>query len=200
MHELYLASQSPRRKTILMERGFKFRTFPIEVSEIPDKNLNQIEQISKIAQDKAVAAANMLKHLNLKNILILTADTMVCLDSDILGKPKNHQEAMDTLTRLSGRSHQVITGFCLLELKTQCLILGHGLSEVVFRKLSNAEIKKYVLTNDPMDKAGSYGIQGDARNFVSSFSGSFENIVGLPIDEIEKVIKEKGWEIEKESK
>ena len=199
MHELILASQSPRRRHILTERGFEFRTFPIEVSEIPNENLNLIDQISDLGRQKAEAAANELKLLELGEILILGADTVVIFDGQILGKPKNFDDACQTLARLSGKSHQVITGFCLWDLRPGRFILGHSISDVNFHSLTQKDIEDYVATGEPMDKAGSYGIQGEAKKFVKEFKGSYHNIVGLPIDEIEKALDENGWVIKKQS-
>lgn len=193
MHELILASQSPRRKQLLEERGFKFRTFPIEVSEIPNENLNLNEKISDLARQKAQAAARELKSLKSKEILILAADTVVVFKGQILGKPKNTADAIQTLSQLSGNSHQVITGFCLWDLSSERFVLRQCSSQVEFYDLSLADIKAYVQTGEPMDKAGSYGIQGEARQFVKEFSGSYENIVGLPVEQVEKTISENGW-------
>lgn len=199
MHELILASQSPRRKQILSERGYEFRTFPIEVSEIPNKNLNLNDQISDMAKQKAQAAAAKLKSLKSQEVLILSADTVVLFDGKILGKPKNQREAILTLGQLSGRKHHVVTGFCLWDLGSERFILSHVVSNVEFRLLGAKEIQDYVATGEPMDKAGSYGIQGKAQKFVKQYSGSYNNIVGLPIEEIEKVMLENGWIIEKKS-
>ena len=199
MHELILASQSPRRRHILMERGFVFRCIPIEVSEIPDKNLNVMDQISDLARQKGEAAIESLKSLKSQDILVLAADTVVLLDGEILGKPKNWQDACEVLGRMSGREHQVVTGYCLWDLSRDCPILGHEISHVEFRNLTKEEIIEYVNTGEPMDKAGSYGIQGEGKRLVKKYSGSFNNIVGLPIEKIEKVMQENGWIIKKQS-
>ncbi len=199
MHELVLASKSPRRKLILEEAGYEFRTFPLEVSEILDKNLNEMEQISDCARQKAVAAAAQLKPLKLKDILILSADTLVLFGGQSLGKPQNDIEAIDTLKLLSGKTHQVVTGFCLYDLKTNRIVLGHSVSEVEFRVLDSQEIIRYVQSGEPMDKAGSYGIQGAAAAFVKMYTGDLQNIIGLPLSDIERVIAENGWIIRKKS-
>lgn len=199
MHELILASQSPRRKQILEDRGYEFDIFPIEVSEILDKNLNFLDRISDCARQKAEAAIAKIKPLKSHDVLVLSADTMVVFNNDFLGKPKNKLAALDTLRQLSGQVHQVITGFCLWDLKPNRFILGQEISEVRFRQLTNEEIETYVNSGDPMDKAGSYGIQGEAGKFVESIQGSFNNIVGLPIENIEEKLKSNGWIIKKQS-
>ena len=197
MHELILASSSPRRKQILQDRGYEFRAFPLEVSEILDKNLNISEQISDCARQKAVAALASLKLPKTQDFLILSADTMVVLRGEALGKPKNKAQACEVLASLSGQTHQVITGFCLVEVKTERLILGHETTHVEFCSLTEAEILDYVNSGEPMDKAGSYGIQGEGRKFVKGIQGSYLNVVGLPIEKIEQIIAAEGWTIEK---
>ena len=199
MHELILTSQSPRRKQILTESGYKFRIFPIEVSEILNENLNLPDQISDCAKQKVMAVVESGKLSESQDILLLGADTVVVHAGRILVKPVDEQDAISILNQLSGQVHEVITGFCLFDLRTKHLILGHDSTEVSFRKLSETEILDYVATGDPMDKAGAYGIQGKARAFVKSFKGSYKNVVGLPIEKIEKVIQENGWNIKKQS-
>lgn len=197
MQELILTSTSPRRKQILEDAGYEFHIFPIEVSEILNKNLSLTDQISDCAHQKVKAAVSSPKLLNSKGKLLLGADTVVVYESQVLGKPKNEQEAIHILSQLSGQVHQVITGFCLFDLTTKRLVLGHDLTSVTFRKLDLAEIQAYVATGDPMDKAGAYGIQGPARQFVESFAGSFHNVVGLPIEKIEKALAENGWNVKR---
>lgn len=195
MRELLLASKSPRRKHILRERGLGFRAFPIEVSEILDKNLNIPEKISDCARQKAEAAAASLKTLESLDYLILAADTVVVFSGHILGKPQNETEAQNFLTQLSGQWHQVITGFCLIDLKTQERYLGSETSQVKFKTLQSEEILSYIRSGEPMDKAGAYGIQGLGGQFVEEVRGDYDNIVGLPIDRILSVIKDKGWNL-----
>lgn len=197
MRELILTSKSPRRRQILEEAGYEFRVFPIEVSEILNKNLNLPEKISDCAKQKVMAAKSFGNWLESQNILLLGADTVVVFQGQILGKPENEQDAINILNQLSGQVHDVITGFCLLDLTTERLILGHDVTHVHFRNLSEKEILDYVASGDSMDKAGAYGIQGEAGKFVDKFEGSFKNVVGLPIERIEKVMQENGWNIKK---
>lgn len=199
MYELILASKSPRRKLILEEAGYQFRIIPIEVSEILNKNLNLADQISDCARQKAEAAAEVLNVLESQNILILGADTVVVFQNKVLGKPKNHQEALFILNQLSGQVHTVTTGFCLFDLREKHLVLGHESTEVKFKKLSEKQILDYIATGDCFDKAGAYGIQGEAGAFVDTISGSYLNVVGLPIEKITKTFTEHGWQIAKQS-
>lgn len=197
MHELILASQSPRRKQILMEAGYQFRTFPVEVSEILDKNLNEFDQISHCARQKAEAALAALKPSNSQNILILAADTLVLFEGEALGKPQNSEQALATLRRLSGQTHRVVTGFAFLQWPNKRLILGHAVSQVEFHGLTEVQIQDYVQSGEPMDKAGSYGIQTVGETWVKKITGEWNNIVGLPLVAIENTMKQQGWVIAK---
>lgn len=199
MHELILTSKSPRRKDILEERGYEFHTFPIEVSEILNKNLNLPDQIFDCAYQKAKAALEDPNLPKSGNKLLLSADTVVVFNKKILGKPKNVQEATSILNQLSGQVHEVITGFCLFDLSSKRLRLGYDLTRVTFKNVSKSEIESYVASGDPMDKAGSYGIQGEAKKFVQSYEGSLFNVIGLPIEKIESIFEEEGWVVKKKS-
>ena len=170
MYELILASQSPRRKQILQDAHYQFHTFPTEVSEILNKNLNLPDQISDCARQKAEAAATAHKDLKSKKILILAADTLVVHQDQVIGKPKNKKQAHLILEQLSGQIHHVITGFCLLDLAKNNLVLGHEKTEIHFKDLANKEIQDYIETGAPMDKAGAYGIQGGGGKFVKEIS------------------------------
>ena len=199
MHELVLASKSPRRKQILTEEGYEFRISPIEVSEILNENMNLHDRISDCAHQKVLAAKNTHKLPKSEDFLLLGADTVVVLESQILGKPKNEQDAIHILNQLSGQVHDVITGFCLFDLRSERLILGHESTRVYFKNLLSQEIKDYVDSGDPMDKAGAYGIQGEARKFIERFDGSHNNVVGLPIEKIQDVVRENGWILKRKS-
>lgn len=199
MREFLLTSTSPRRRQILMDRGYKFRIFPIEVSEILNKNLNLQDQISDCAQQKVKAALSDPKLPKSEDLLLLGADTVVVFGPQILGKPENEREAIDILNQLSGQVHQVITGYCLFDLTTKRFILGHDSTDVEFHKLELSDIHSYVSTGDSMDKAGAYGIQGEAVKFVKEYRGSLNNVIGLPIEKIEKVLDENEWIIKRQS-
>lgn len=176
--------------------------------------------VEDLARRKAEALVEGGKLAPGADYLILAADTVVCHQNQILGKPKDQQDAFETLRRLSGDTHQVVTAFCVWNTREKACLTGHAVSEVMFRDLSDAEIWDYVRSGDPMDKAGSYGIQSLARNFIQTnshllknadesqlgstfrtqgqdfvvrFTGSLENIAGLPLDEIEKTVEKRGW-------
>jgi septum formation protein len=180
--ELILASSSPRRKQLLSEYGFNFTVVTSDYSETavfdsPEKT------VETFALGKAKDVFNNTKG----NRAVLGADTIVVMDGKILGKPKDKADAIKTLRELSGKTHSVLTGYALIrEGKT---LIGHVKTDVTFNTLSSELISEYVDTGLPLDKAGSYGIQ-DGFNLVEKFDGSFYNVVGLPIDIIEKTIKE----------
>ena len=199
MKQLILASQSPRRSEILKKAGYYFVSFPVYVSEIPDKNLSLDEQILDIAGRKAKAVFDELKFSDMRNTnaIVLTADTMVCYGSTALGKPENQQMAYEYLRLLSGKKHQVKTAVWLLDLSTGDEATHIETTDVYFKNLSESEIQEYVSTGEPMDKAGAYAIQGIGSKFVEKFEGDFDNVVGLPLQAIEKVFKLKGWIFQK---
>lgn len=193
--EFALASQSPRRRDLLKAAGFSFRAFPVKVSEIFDKNLNAGDQASHLATIKARAALEEHKELKLPGYLVLGADTIVADGETLLGKPENTLEAHQFLRLLSGKTHRVITGISLHESGATNFYTGFDQTLVQFRDLSDAEIAEYVATGEPMDKAGGYAIQGGAAKFVSKVEGSWSNVVGLPMERLEKVLQEKGWNV-----
>jgi septum formation protein len=197
MLRFVLASKSPRRQFFLQKHGYVFHTLPVEISEFLDKNLRVELAVEDLAKRKAQAFVESPEGLKMHPSVVLSADTIVVYKDEILGKPKDQKDAFKTLQKLSGNSHRVITGYCLWNTQTNEIVLGHGTSDVEFRHLNKEEIWDYVKSGDPMDKAGSYGIQSEGRKFVKSFTGTLENIAGLPIDEIEEKIKLSGWQLPK---
>lgn len=210
MYQLILASESPRRKTLLEEAGFSFRTFPVKVSEIIDKNLTSIlsmdGQILKIAEIKAEAAVREYKPLKPGHFLLLCADTMVIFHDTPLGKPKTSTEAFEFLRLLSGQVHEVKTALLLVEadavsqnenlsLKKIKQVGKVTTTEVEFRVISDQEIIDYVATGEPMDKAGAYGIQGLGGRFVAQIRGPYDNVVGLPVEVFKQLLDENKWSV-----
>jgi septum formation protein len=193
--EFALASTSPRRRDLLQEAGFSFRVFPVKVSEIFDKNLNAVTQASHLATVKGEAAVCDHKDLKSQGYLVLSADTIVAVGETLLGKPKNSAEALQFLRLLSGRAHRVITGIYLQESGSSNFFTGYDETFVQFRQLSDQEMFDYVASGEPLDRAGAYAIQGGARGFVSSIKGSWSNVVGLPMELLELVLKEKCWNV-----
>jgi len=195
MLTLVLASQSPRRRDLLREAGYEFVLDPVKVSEIIDENLNPEGVVLDLAKIKAQAALRLPKYSENQDFLILSADTLVFLDDVPLGKPKNIEEAKSFLSRLSGRTHSVMTGV-YLAVSGGGPAVGHvEITTVEFRKLSAQEIDEYVASGDPMDKAGAYGFQGPARKFVSRLEGLQSNVIGLPVEILEGLLKKNGWTV-----
>jgi septum formation protein len=195
MLKLILASQSPRRKKILSEAGFNYIDLPVNVSEIPDKNLNLDDQVLKIAEDKAKACIELNNHLKNQDFLVLSADTMVIVDNDPLGKPKNYNEACIFLRLLSGRSHEVKTALFLFNCRTLEHAKAIATTKVHFRELREDEILEYVQSGESMDKAGAYGIQGAAGKFVTRIEGAMDTVIGLPLETFTQLLERKNWHV-----
>ncbi len=199
MKTLILASQSPRRSEILTKAGYQFVSFPVYVSEIPDKNLSLDSQILGIAKQKAEAALKLLQDdsRGFKDAVILAADTMVCINEQVLGKPDNDEVAFEYLRLLSSQQHQVKTALYLIDLENQEAESHIETTDVYFKALTDEEIRQYIHTGEPSDKAGAYAIQGLGKNFVEKYVGDFNNVVGLPLHALENVFRIKKWNFQK---
>ena len=192
---LILASQSPRRREILESAGFSFTTFTSNSSESFDENLTLEENLCHIAETKVEIARSKLSFQKLKGSLILGADTVVVLHDKVFGKPKNIGEARRMLGKLSGKKHRVKTAFAIF-----CPDQSRGVTRIVttwvgFRRLSPLEVKWYVDTGEPFDKAGGYGIQGLASQFINFVDGDLLNVVGLPLFAVKQELKRQGWNV-----
>lgn len=197
MVTIILASESPRRRQLLAEAGYKFVVLASNISETPDKNLNEKEQILDIARRKARATLALVQEtpdLRRQNCWILAADTEVLFAGSPLGKPESPDDAFKTLSRLSGTTHDVVTAVCLVNNLTGKELSHIETTRVTFRTLSSDEIKDYVATGEPMGKAGSYGIQGAAKKFVANIEGAFDNVVGLPVSVVKNLFSSVGVE------
>ena len=177
--ELVLASASPRRKSLLRELGLDFKVVEARVEEIPAPGESPVEFVLRAACDKAAEISRLYPAA-----WILGADTVVVRDGRILGKPKDRQVALEVLLALSGRKHLVHTGFCLMnggERVSACRVVT---TEVCFASFAEDIAAAYVATGEPLDKAGAYGIQGMGGFLVERISGSYSNVVGLPLAEV----------------
>ena len=190
MRKLFLASESPRRRELLEKAGVSFQTFSIKTSESFQETLTVNEQILEIARRKAMAVVDALKTKIQEEFFVLAADTEVVVDQKLSGKPLSAENAEMMLKKLSNKTHEVKTGIILISYPENKELSHLETTKVTFRELSEIEIKKYVQTGEPMEKAGGYGIQGGAREFVSRYQGSFENVVGLPTDVVVKMLQE----------
>lgn len=176
--KIILASKSPRRQELLRQMDVDFRVVLKEVDESYPEGLAPEEVAVYIAEKKAKAFDE-----DINDEVVLTADTIVCIDDKILGKPKNEDHAVEMLRMLSGRVHRVVTGVCLLH-KHQYNKF-YDVSEVFFRKLTDAEIVNYVHQYRPLDKAGAYGIQEwIGVTAIEKIHGSYTNVVGLPTEKV----------------
>jgi septum formation protein len=175
--KLVLASRSPRRAELLAAAGFQFAVRAADVDETPLDGEAPPDYVLRVAQEKARAVPAS------DDEIVLAADTIVVLDHEIMGKPKDAADAARMLRALAGQRHEVITAICLrrrvegeVEVETDM-----ASTSVWFTPLSDAEIADYVASGEPMDKAGAYGIQGLASKFVDRIDGSYTNVVGLPV-------------------
>lgn len=178
---LILASQSPRRRELLERAGFRFLVRPAEVDESWREGEDPEAHVRRLAREKARAVAASQQEI------VLGADTVVVLDGEILGKPADAADARRMLELLSGREHCVFTGVCLKRGDLELVEAERTL--VRFARLEDEEIRAYVDSGEPMDKAGAYAIQGLASKFVERIEGCYFNVVGLPVARVYRMIK-----------
>lgn len=181
---IILASGSPRRKEILENTNLQFSVITSDIDERIFENEEPIQLVLRLAFEKCMSVAQ-----NNPSDLVIGADTIVVLDNEILGKPKNEEEAFNTLSKLSNREHQVITGMSIVNLENEKKIVDYAISNVNFKKLTDQDIKDYISTKECLDKAGSYGIQGYGALLVEEIKGDYFNIVGLPISKLSDILK-----------
>jgi septum formation protein len=176
-----LASQSPRRIELLKTIIKNFRVIPSKTDEVCNINLTPEENAILLGRNKATCVAKHHPHN-----LVIGADTMVVLENKIIGKPTNIENACQILRQLSGQEHEVITGVTVVHSQ---IFSGASISRVRIKALSTSEINSYVESGEPMDKAGAYAIQGEGSFLVESYSGSYSNIIGLPMTLLEDLLQ-----------
>lgn len=182
--KIILASASPRRKELLKKIVANFSVVPSRVDEASlSANLPEAFAV-KAALAKAEEVA-----LRSRNSLVIGADTIVVLGKKILGKPKNKKEAIATLKSLAGKTHKVITGVAIVDSETFQKITGLEITKVTMKRIKEEEIKAYVATGQPLDKAGSYGIQEIEEIFIAKIDGDYENVVGLPLQLLNELLQ-----------
>ncbi|MGH9403628.1 MAG: Maf family protein [Terriglobia bacterium] len=177
---LILASKSPRRRELLQKAGIEFVIQAAHVDESRQKGESAAAYVERLAREKALAVASS----SAPGDLVLGADTVVVVAGHILGKPKDAADAARMLRLLSGGTHYVVTGICIVRAPAQVEALKHESSTVVFKPLTEEEIQSYVASGEPLDKAGAYAIQGRASKFVARVEGSLENVIGLPVAKV----------------
>ena len=181
---LILASGSPRRAELLRQLGVEFTVVPSDAQEVHDDQLTarEISQLNAYRKARVIAK-------RFPDALVLGADTLVYLDTTLLGKPANLEHAYRMLSQLSGRTHEVVTALCLLHLRTHRQKLFFESTAVTFRALNAVNIRRYLAKVNPLDKAGAYAIQDEGDLIVERISGSYTNVVGLPVEKLREELE-----------
>jgi septum formation protein len=180
---LILASSSPRRKELLQTLGLTFSVITSDVDETTSPELTPAEVVEQLALRKARAVAEKISAG-----VVLGADTIVVLDGQILGKPEDEADAFRMLSALQGREHTVYSGVALIDAASGRFEVAHNATQVRIRPMSEREIKAYIHTGEPMDKAGSYAIQGIGSIIVEGIAGDYFTVVGLPLNLTAKML------------
>ncbi|MGM0578203.1 MAG: Maf family protein [Myxococcota bacterium] len=209
--QIILASQSPRRKELLERLGFTVKVMPANIDEVRQDGEPVESFVKRMARDKCLAVVERMQttlyptdaegqpipagpdsRRHIETRWVIGADTIVVLGDDIMGKPKDTAEASEMLSRLSGRKHRVITGFCIHDLRKDKEGVQAVSTEAQFKKLTPTEVEKYVSVGESMDKAGAYAIQGVGAYLVDNIVGSYTNVVGLPLCQVIEMMEEMG--------
>ena len=188
---LILASASPRRKELLGLFGIPFTIRVADIDETMDQNKAPFDEVGRVSRAKALAVPRNAGET------VIAADTIVVCEGKVLGKPRDAEQAKAMLRLLSGRDHQVMTG-CTVLMDGKCETFTE-VTDLHFRSLNEHEIEKYVASGEPMDKAGSYGIQGGAALFCQRMSGDYYNVMGLPVCRLWETLKAMAPEVMEES-
>lgn len=184
---LILASASPRRRELLAQAGYAFAVEAADVNESEHEDENSAEYVLRLAEEKAQAV--FARHVTeAEPLVVLGADTTVVCDGEILAKPKDGADAKRMLRRLSGRTHEVLTGVAIAT--SVGLVSGVETTSVTFSAIPETELDFYCATNEPMDKAGAYGIQGYAARWIPQIDGDYYNVMGLPIARVVRLIED----------
>jgi septum formation protein len=187
-HTLILASSSPRRRMLLEQAGYRFRVCAPDVQERIEPGEKPEDAAQRLALEKgrAVAAGCPAESC------VLAADTIVVLDGEMLGKPRDESDALRMLLSLSGRTHQVVTGYALLAGGGRELLVGVASSLVHMRAIDEDEARAYAASGESLDKAGGYALQGEAGRFVAAVDGARDNVIGLPLGELAPLLAARG--------
>jgi septum formation protein len=187
--QIIMASASPRRGELLQQIGIAYEALPVDIDESMHEDEGAEQHVCRLALEKAQAGSQKSR----TRLPVLGSDTIVLLDDRVLGKPANKQDAIAMLSSLSGREHQVLTAVAMVHAdKSQCLL---SRSRVRFSVLSRADIEAYWATGEPADKAGAYGIQGLAAQYIERLDGSYSGVMGLPLFETAQLLKEFGIKV-----
>jgi septum formation protein len=187
-HRLILASASPRRAELLLNAGFSFEVIPAHIDETLCPQEFPADYVRRLAQSKAEAIAAMPAVMKEINAIVLGADTTVFCEKEILGKPRDAADARRMLRLLSGRTHEVLTGVAMVRVCDRAQLTHVETTRVKFRDVSEKEIEDYLKTGEPFDKAGAYAIQGIAAKFIEKIEGDYSNVIGLPLDQLQRLL------------
>ncbi len=189
--QLILASQSPRRRELLGLTGLDFTVQAADIDETMDPAKPPFDEVARVSREKALALKREPEDI------VIAADTIVVCGDEVLGKPKNKEDACRMLSMLSGRDHQVMTGMTVL--RDGQIITTTEVTKIHFRALSDEEIRAYAATGDPLDKAGAYGIQSGGALFVTGIEGDYYNVMGLPVCRLTMILRSLGLPILEET-
>lgn len=196
--KLILASASPRRIQLLQDLGLSFQVLPPQIPEILREGELSENFVTRLALEKALAVATTLPYTTGRgppsplpsregaggNLYLLGADTIVVLDQKIFGKPATPTEAKEMLQKISGKTHEVLTGFAIVAWPDKIVVKDYCRSKVLMKNLTADEIENYVQTGEPLDKAGAYAAQGIGKKFIERIDGSENNVIGLPTEKL----------------
>ena len=180
--EVILASQSPRRKELMEFFKIPFSVRAADIDETMDPEKSPIDEVARVSRRKAEATPHN------REDVVIAADTIVVCDGQVLGKPADAEDAFRMLTLLSGRDHQVMTGLTVIH--GDRAVVCTEVTDIHFRQLSPVEIRAYIRTGEPMDKAGAYGIQGGAALFAEKLVGDYYNVMGLPVCRLGQILRQ----------
>ncbi|MEK7749448.1 MAG: Maf family protein, partial [Planctomycetota bacterium] len=180
---LILASNSPRRSVLLKSLGYHFDIVPHDIEECILGDVLPMELVQNLAFLKATYVARRVS-----NAIIISADTVIVHKKSILGKPKDVSDAKRILSMLSDSEHDVISGVCVMEMPSRKKMLRIERTHIKMKNIKDEEIDRYILTGEPMDKAGAYAIQGEGRKYIEKIDGSFSNAVGLPLELLQEML------------
>jgi septum formation protein len=181
---IVLASASPRRSELMALAGIDCSIVPADICEDALMDEQPAEHVMRLSREKAQAVAERTD-----GRFFIGADTVVVLNDRIMGKPADEEQAFEMLAALSGHTHQVITGITVFDRDTNTCLTRSVCTEVLFKALTHQEIRDYIATGCPMDKAGAYAIQGGAVHFIRSINGSYTNVIGLPMTELYELLQ-----------
>lgn len=192
---LILASSSPRRQELIRSLGLPVRISPSDVDETIHGELPPADIVETLANRKASAVFDELVRRGERTGIVIGSDTIVVLDGQVLGKPANERDAARMLSALQGRDHEVYSGVTLIEAESGNKAVSHRVTRVWMKPMDDDTIRRYIATGEPMDKAGSYAIQGIGATIVDRIEGDYFNVVGLPLALVSDMLKQFGVRI-----